>query len=242
MVLQIKIEKLRKKFKEGFSLDLGSFCFHPKTTSCIFGANGAGKSTLFQLMTGNLEADSGFVSYSQERMSFTKSELKRKIGYLPQEPHLPKWTTALELMNYMSHLYKVDEAGVRVKELLSYWDCIDFAKRPLGLCSHGMQKRVGLALASLHDPGYLILDEPFSGLDLLHTYALEKFIQTRNTSGKVTVLSTHITPYAANLCSEAFILKSGKMVAIENWGQFSYEEKLSFVRKSFLGDEARAHV
>ena len=69
-----------------------------------------------------------------------------------------------------------------------------------------MQKRVGLALATLHDPVCLVLDEPFSGLDIFHTRALEQEILKRQQHGKTTIISTHVTPYVAKLCQRVFLV------------------------------------
>lgn len=242
MILQIKIEKLKKNFEKGFSLEIDQTCFSSSETSCIFGSNGAGKSTFFEIMTGNLEPDSGQVLFNANPMAMNNFSLKQNIGYLPQEAHLPKWITAIELMNYMARLHGLQDPDSRVQELLTYWDCTSFKKRPLNLCSHGMQKRVGLALASLHNPDYLILDEPFSGLDLLHTYALESYIQGRKKAGKMTLISTHIAPYAATLCNVAFLLKEGSISKIEEWSDFSFEQRISYVKKSFLGDSLKLRL
>lgn len=239
MIFEIKINNLSKKFNTGFSLDHVDLHFSSPAIVCILGQNGAGKSTLFQLLTGNLEADSGEIYYGKERVVVDNYLLKRKIGYLPQKPLLPKWITALEVLRYAAHLHGVSDSKNLIKELLSYWDCSDYAKRALYNCSHGMQKRVGLALSSLHDPEYLILDEPFAGLDLSHIYSLEKYIKKRYDSGRMTLLSTHLAPYAASLCTSAYIIKEGKISSLENWSALSYENRLACIRDYFFKTDSQ---
>ena len=168
----IRIKNLRKTFSSGFCLKDINFFTEKPTTFCILGKNGAGKSTLFQLMTGNLEPDSGEIRYNGELMRVDHYQIKRKIAYLPQKPVLPLWVTPEEVLQYTACLHSLENMKENIKKNLDYWDCKEYSNRSLATCSHGMQKRVSLAITSLYDPEFLILDEPFSGLDLSHIYSL----------------------------------------------------------------------
>ena len=94
-------------------------------------------------------------------------------------------------------------------------------------------KRISLAIALLHDPNYLILDEPFAGLDLYHVYCLEKKIQERKKKGQLTIISTHIAPYVAKLCQMVFILKAGHLTKIRGWEDASEKERVLTIRNQF---------
>ena len=114
------------------------------------------------------------------------------------------------------------------------WDCDSYKKKPICLCSHGMQKRVALALATIHKPELLILDEPFSGLDLFHTKALKEYIKSRKEEKKTTLLSTHIMPYAIELCDEVYIIKTGKILKLEKWENYESNEKKDLLESEFF--------
>lgn len=233
MNFTLETSNLRKDFPSGFSLKGVNFQITSPSTFCLLGGNGAGKSTLFRLLTGSLEGESGKVYYNDEVMGVKNHLLKKKIGYLPQEAKLPQWMTAQDALAYAAHLHGLRDTEKIVEEIFDYWDCGAYAQKPLYTCSHGMQKRVGLALASLHDPDYLILDEPFSGLDLAHIYSLENFINKRYNKGKITLLSTHLAPYAASLCSEAGLMEKGQFSVIKEWTSFSYERRMAFMKNYF---------
>ena len=229
----IRIKNLRKTFSSGFCLKDINFFTEKPTTFCILGKNGAGKSTLFQLMTGNLEPDSGEIRYNGELMLVDHYQIKRKIAYLPQKPALPLWVTPEEVLQYTACLHSLENMKENIKKNLDYWDCKEYSNRSLATCSHGMQKRVSLAITSLYDPEFLILDEPFSGLDLSHIYSLENYIERRKKEQKTTLLSTHIAPYAAKLCDEAYLLSHGELKKIDIWATSSYEDRLTLIRNYF---------
>ncbi len=204
-------------------------------TLALLGQNGAGKSTLFQLITGNIDPTSGGIWIQGEKMALENFALKRRLGYLPQNLGLPRWVTGEEILSYAAALYELPDARREIEHQLDYWDCQTFRSRPLGLCSHGMQKRVGLGLSSLHDPDILILDEPFSGLDLYHIKNLKNLLLHRHKLGRTTILSTHIAPYAAELCQRAVVIKQGSINPIDKWLDISESERIAEVDRTFFG-------
>jgi ABC-type multidrug transport system ATPase subunit len=207
----------------------------------ILGQNGAGKTTMFQMMTGNLKADQGEITIQSQRMLPDRSEVKKTVGYLPQGLELPKWVTGNELLSYAIRLYELQQPDQQRQDALSYWDCLDFAHKPLAACSHGMQKRIGLALATVHQPQFLILDEPFSGLDLYHIRALQDLIKRRQSEGKATILCTHIAPYAAQLCNRIVLVDEGQLFTLEDWHNAELMERIRLIEEFFFDDNKRTH-
>ncbi|MBI2603649.1 MAG: ABC transporter ATP-binding protein [Deltaproteobacteria bacterium] len=230
----IEAEYLKKSFPPNFVFAGRDISIGYGETVAFLGANGSGKSTLFELLTGNMDASEGEVFFRGERLLPERFLLKRQIGYLPQIMHLPKWVTACEILSYASSLYGLSDRKQRVKESLAFWDCEEFQKRPLAVCSFGMQKRVGLALATLHDPICLVLDEPFSGLDLYHIHTLEQAIQRRHAEGKSTLLSTHILSFVVKLCRKVFLLDEGLLSPLIGWDSLSSEEKEKRIERHFF--------
>ncbi len=230
----LRVKQLKKQYKQGFVLQAQDFSIGKGELVAFLGANGSGKSTLFELLTGNSDASSGEIYLLDERMSPEMYLLKRKIGYLPQNIPLPKWVTGEELLVYSALLHNLEHARDKVQNSMQFWDCAEYSKKPLASCSFGMQKRIGLALATLHNPPCLILDEPFSGLDLYHIHALEEALRKRKQEGKTTLLSTHILPYVVGSCERVFILEGGQLNEIKTWSQQNADEKTAGIEQHFF--------
>ncbi len=150
-------------------------------------------------------------------MSAESYHLRHSIGYLPQNLALPKWASGKDLLVYAASLKGLDKPGHRVEEVLTKWHCEQFANHPIASYSHGMEKRIGLSLASLSEPKILILDEPFSGLDYKNISTLKTWIKSRGNSDCITILSTHIVPFAAELSQEVLFINQGRITTLAEW-------------------------
>jgi len=232
MLLEVK--NLTKSFNEAWRLGPVDLNLAAGEVCALLGKNGAGKTTMFQILTGNMDAEKGEIRLQGERLTPDVFQLKQKIGYLPQNPVLPRWASGEEILLYAAGLYEISERQTFVAKLMEYWDCAYYRKKPLAALSHGMQKRVGLALASMHDPDLLVLDEPHSGLDLFHIRALDDLIKTRQKNQKTTIMSTHIAPYTAKLCSRVLIIESGVVSQLDGWSDQSFVERISAIESRFF--------
>ena len=221
---------IHKTFAAGFQLGPCNLQVNKAETLGILGKNGAGKSTLFNLMTANLDPDAGEIVFQQQHLTPENYRLKRDLGFLPQAPVFPPWVSGAELLHYAARLYKLDSKEV-VPQALQRWDCAHYQKLPLTLCSHGMQKRIGLAVAAIHQPPLLLLDEPFSGLDVFHFKTLQKLLATRKQQQLSNVLSTHILPLAAQLCDRTFVLKNGNLHPLPDWAQQDNNQRVTSMEK-----------
>ncbi len=215
---------IRKTFAAGFQLGAVNLQVDAGETLGVLGKNGAGKSTLFNLMTANLDPDAGEITFRQQRLTPATYTLKKALGFLPQAPVFPPWVCGEELLCYAARLYRLTSTQV-VPQALQRWDCVHYKNLPLTLCSHGMQKRIGLAIATLHQPPLLVLDEPFSGLDVFHLKTLHELLANRKRQQLSNVLSTHILPLAAQLCDRAVVLKNGNLHPLPDWAQLNHEQR-----------------
>lgn len=218
-----------------------TYCLGPLSLSlqtgeilALLGKNGAGKSTLFQLITGNLDPTSGSIGFGEETLRPDRFDLKRRMGYLPQHLELPRWVTGREILSYAISLYNLPDPKQTLERTLAYWDCMEFQHKPLAACSHGMQKRVALALATVHEPELLILDEPFSGLDLFHIKALTDILETRRHTGRTSILSTHVSHYAATLCHRALVLENGQASYLPLWESADTLQRITQIERHFF--------
>jgi ABC-type multidrug transport system ATPase subunit len=213
-------------------LDVG---FYPGETVALLGKNGAGKTTFFELLTGHLDCSQGQIYLETLRVTPEAADLRRRIGYLPQHPRLPLWVTPHDLLHYGATLFHLPDPDRAVEAAESYWDCISYRHKPLGALSYGMQKRVGLALATIHDPQTLILDEPHSGLDIFHSRALDEAIKKRALSRYVTIISTHVAAFAAGLCDRVLSLENGQLEELSFWRESDFLHRIDLIEKRFFG-------
>lgn len=240
--MTLSLDSLLKTFpSSGFQLGPLTLELKDGDRLALFGKNGAGKSTLFQLLTGHMTADSGEIQLFGQRMSPEAFELKKDIGYLPQHLELPRWVSGHDIITYALKLYEFPDLSARREAILERWDAKYYAFKPLGACSYGMQKRVALALATLHDPKLLILDEPFSGLDLYHIRTLEDLLAER-TREQVTVVSTHEASHVAKLCGRAATIRDGKLEEITAWGAAPFMERLDLMESQFFPASQRSRT
>lgn len=231
--MTFEIQSLVRQHR-GSGFRLGPISLQLELGEClaVLGRNGSGKSTLFEAATGQSDIDEGTIRFRSSILTPDQFMLKRLMGYLPQNPRLPIWVTGMELLRYASQMHQLQDGEAKVEACLRLWDCLDFAYKPIGRCSYGMQKRLGLALATLHQPQLLILDEPFSGLDLYHIRTLEELIAQRTDS--MTILSTHTMEHAALLCHRAIALKDGRASAFDAWPQQSKDQRLQSIDHFFF--------
>jgi ABC-2 type transport system ATP-binding protein len=231
MTQLLAIDSLLKKYDSGFVFGPSSWSVNA-TSVAVFGKNGSGKSTFFQLLTGNLDRTSGCVWIEGNKMSPDAVDLKRQVGYLPQESHLPDWVTPNEVLTWCAKLHGVAEEAK--EHQLQLWDISGYKHRPLALCSHGMRKRVGLAAASMHRPKVLVLDEAFNALDIIHTKTLEQLIRQRTSSNLLTLVSTHSPIMAADLCERAILITAGRLEELLEWPSLSVLERKELIDRKFF--------
>lgn len=231
--LDLTTKALTKRFPAGFGLGPVDVTLAAGMTMGCIGPNGAGKSTFFQLITGNLDPTAGEVRLGGDKVTPDTPAVKRRFGYLPQEPQLPRWVTARELLDYAGALYELDGRDAKITASLAHWDVTSYAHKPLGALSYGMLKRVGLALATLHDPQVLILDEPHSGLDLTHIRALDHTLAERRAHRRTTIMSTHVAPFAAKLCDDVLVISAGRVQPLAGWRGAGEAERVKLIEAAF---------
>jgi heme exporter protein A len=172
------------------------------TTVAVLGANGSGKSTLLKLVTGLLLPTTGIVTVGGE----TPRKAKARLGYLGHEPFLYRYLSAAENLHFYADLYRVDRR--RAGELLEDVGLAHKGEALVRTFSRGETQRLGLARTLLHDPEYLLLDEPFSGLDEAGSDLLPKLLDR---PGRTVVLSTHDRAKAAELADRRLYLAGGRL-------------------------------
>lgn len=207
----LEIDDLRKRFKEKTALDGVSFTLRPGEIFGFVGANGAGKTTTMRIIMGVLEADAGEVTWQGTPIDFTT---RRRFGYMPEERGLYPRMKVLEQVVYFGRLAGLSRT--QALEAANNWlDRLGLSARKDELVqnlSHGNQQRVQLAVALVHDPELLVLDEPFSGLDPVAVHTMSAVIAERAEAGAAVLFSSHQLDLVEDLCEDVVIVDRGRVI------------------------------
>jgi ABC-type multidrug transport system ATPase subunit len=231
----VEATNLKREWPSGFTLGPIDFLARAGETIAVFGKNGAGKSTFFQLLSGSIDRSDGELKILSSKMNPDASALRRRVGYLPQESALPEWTTPDEILTYASKLLELPNPDQTVEHQLKLWDATSWRHRPICKSSHGMQRRIGLAVSMIHDPDVLILDEPFNALDIVNGRTLQRAIKERAEKGKVTLISIHTPLLAAEICPRAILIEAGQVTELTSWPDLSLTDRARLIETRFFG-------
>ena len=176
----------------------------------LVGLNGAGKSTLMKMAVGLLRPDSGQVKlFGFDPRSL---EARRRFGYLPELPSFPSYLSALEVISYYGRLHGLTQAREKARQVLDQVGLGHAADEPIRRYSKGMQQRVGLAQALLHDPELLFLDEPMSGLDPLGMSEMRDLILEQRKRGRTVLFNSHVLAEVERICDRVGHIHQGRML------------------------------
>ncbi|AFN74155.1 ABC transporter ATPase subunit [Melioribacter roseus P3M-2] len=207
----LEVRNLTKRFDKIVAVDGASFEVPDGSIFGLIGRNGAGKTTTIRMMMGIYLPDEGEVILKGARVG---REFKSKVGYLPEERGLYKKMKVLETLLYFAELK--GKTGKQVhREAVRYLKLFDLYDRRMSKIedlSKGNQQKIQFITTILHDPEFIILDEPFSGLDPINTNILKEIILEMKRRGKVIILSTHLIDYAEKMCDHVAIIDKGKIV------------------------------
>lgn len=211
----LEVRGITKRYNGIPVLDDVSFVARPCEVTGYLGPNGSGKSTTVKIITGLIRSSAGDVYYRGENVAGNLVEFKRLLGYVPEEPHLYPFLSGAEYLELIGDLRGVPRPKLytKITEFLRLFSLYDDRYTPLSSYSKGMRQKVLIAAALLHNPEVVILDEPFSGLDVTSTIILRRFIQSVAEAGKVVLYSSHVLELVERICAKVVILHKGKVVA-----------------------------
>jgi ABC-2 type transport system ATP-binding protein len=212
----IEVRELTKRYAKYTAVNDVSFEVGRGEIVGLLGPNGAGKSTILRILSGFMPATSGTVRIGGYDVFHDADEVRRRIGYMPENNPLHMEMRVREYLKFRARLKGLSRAKTRerVATVLEQCDLKDVQKRIIGQLSKGYKQRVGLADALVHEPDLIILDEPTIGLDPNQLRAVRQLI--KDLGGKHTVLlSTHILPEVEMTCSRVLILHTGQILAAD---------------------------
>lgn len=215
--MKLIVNDTSKSYGSNLALNQFSVVLEPGIYA-LLGPNGSGKSTLMNILTDNLKADSGEITYTDdsgntENVLHMGVRFREKLGFMPQYPGLYPNFTVERFMWYMAALkgMKKEEAKKQIPEILAAVELDDVPKRKIGALSGGMKQRLTLAQAVLGDPEILILDEPTAGLDPKQRIAIRNYI-SKIAFNKIVIIATHVVSDIEFIARDIIMLKKGVIV------------------------------
>jgi len=192
-----------------------SFIAHPGEVTGYLGLNGSGKSTTLKMITGLIDPTDGEILFRGQPVDADPMAYRQLFGYVPEEPHLYSHLTALEYLEMVGHLRGLPEQQLtsKIEEFLRLLSLHQDRHVAISSYSKGMRQKVLLIAALLHNPQLVLLDEPFSGLDVNSALVLRDLIKELAARGKVVLFSSHDLEVVERVCSRVVILHKGRIVA-----------------------------
>jgi len=212
----ISVENLTKRYATKTAIDGVSFQVEKGEILGFLGPNGAGKTTTMRMITGYMPASGGTIKIDGYDVADQPLEVRRRIGYLPENPPLYTEMKVFDYLRFVGKLKGVSSSGLRdeVHRVMETVNITDVQDRIISKLSKGYKQRVGIAQAMLNDPPVLILDEPTIGLDPKQIHEVRDLV--KGLGGNHTVLlSTHILPEVEQTCHRVIIIDHGKIVAVD---------------------------
>ena len=213
--MTLELRSVSKRFPGVLAVDNVSFLAPAGEITGYLGPNGSGKSTTMKMITGLIEIGSGEILFDGEPIRRDLVAHKQRMGYVPEEPYLYTHLSGLEYLIMVAQLrgLHAKHTAERIDGLLRLLSLHSDRHSPISAYSKGMRQKILLAGALLHDPELLLLDEPFSGLDVSSALILRSLVQELATRGKVILFSSHELETVERVCSRVVILHHGKVVA-----------------------------
>jgi ABC-2 type transport system ATP-binding protein len=207
----VELKNARRAYGKFVAVDDLSFSIAPGTMYGLLGPNGAGKTSTIRMMIGITMPDSGEVRMFGQ--PFSRENLKR-VGYLPEERGLYQKMQVLEQLVFVGELHGLSAAEAK-KRAIAWGERLEIAesyKKKTNELSKGMQQKIQFIATLLHDPDFIIMDEPFSGLDPVNTKLLENVLIDLRKLGKTILFSTHRMEQVEKLCDSICLVNKGKSV------------------------------
>lgn len=211
----LELRGVTKRFSGIPVVDNVSFTAQSGIVTGYLGPNGSGKSTTIKMITGLLEPSEGSILYNGSPIEQDLIAHKMRLGYVPEEPQLYPHLTGAEFLEMVGQLRALDEKHLseKIAGLLHLFSLYDDRYVAMSSYSKGMRQKILLAAALLHNPEILLLDEPFTGLDINSALVLRNLIQELARRGKVILFSTHELDVVERICTHVVILHKGRVAA-----------------------------
>ena len=211
----LEARALTKRFTTTTAIDDISFTVKPYEILGYLGPNGSGKSTTVNIITALLEPTRGQVLFEGRSIQSQLIEYKRRLGYVPEQPHLYPHLTGREYLQLVGRLRGLPKRTLdkKIDDLLQLFALGAARHSPIASYSKGMRQKVLISSALLHNPDILVFDEPLSGLDVTSALMFRNLVKSLARDGKMILYSSHVLEVVEKLCTHVMILRKGRVVA-----------------------------
>jgi len=211
----LELRVVHKRYSSIPAVEGVSFTARAGEVTGYLGANGSGKSTTMKMITGLIEPSSGAILFEGRSIRDDLMGYRQRMGYVPEEPHLYTHLSGSEYLVMVGQLRGMERkvAAERIHGLLRLFGLHGDRDVSLSAYSKGMRQKILLSAALMHNPDLILLDEPFSGLDVGSSLILRSLIQELARRGKVVLFSSHELETVERVCSHVVILHRGRVVA-----------------------------
>ena len=210
----LRIENLTKMYGRHAAVDHLSLHIQPGELSGFIGHNGAGKTTTLKSVAGILPYDEGEIYIRDISIRHNPIEAKKIMAYIPDNPDLYEFMSGVQFLNFVADIFEVSQAD-RESRILRYGDMFELTDKlaqPISSYSHGMQQKLAVMSALIHDPKLILMDEPFVGLDPMAAHLLKQTMREICDDGGAIFFSTHVLEVAEKLCDKVAIIKEGRLI------------------------------
>ena len=210
----LDIQHLTKTYGEKKAVDDLTLHIAPGEIYGFIGHNGAGKTTTLKSVVGILQFDQGEITIGGKSIKTDPLACKRLLAYIPDNPDLYDYMTGIKYLHFIADVFGVD-AQTRRERIRTYADTFELTgdlAQPIAACSHGMQQKLAIIAAWLHDPRLIVMDEPFVGLDPKAAHTLKGMMRQVCDNGGAIFFSTHVLEVAEKLCDKVAIIKGGRLI------------------------------
>jgi ABC-2 type transport system ATP-binding protein len=213
---EIVIDHVSRWFRNVVAVNDVSMTIGPGVTG-LLGPNGAGKSTLIAMMSGFLAPSTGTVTLDGEPL-WRNEQVYRQVGLVPEREALYDYLTGRQFVVAMAELHGLSDPGAAAQRALAVIEMTEAQDRPISTYSKGMRQRVKMASALVHDPGVLLLDEPFNGMDPRQRLHLMELLRQWGVEGRTVLFSSHILEEVEQVARQIEVVVSGRHAASGDFG------------------------
>lgn len=215
----ISVKNLIKKYGDFKAIDDISFDVKKGEIFAFLGPNGAGKTTTVKVLTGLLKPDSGSAEILDLDISCDMDEIKKRIGYVPDQPYVYPYLTAFEYMRLIGDIYSIPikEQREKIPELFDLFELSERKNEIIDSFSHGMKQKLVISGVLLHKPEIMFLDEPLVGLDPKSSRLVKDIFEKLSKQGITIFMCTHVLEIAQKLADRICIINDGKILALDSF-------------------------
>ncbi len=235
----IEIKNITKKYGNKTVLDKLSLEIKAGDIFAFVGHNGAGKTTCIKCMTDIIEFDSGDILYDKVSIIDNPIECKKNIAYIPDNPDLYEFLKGIDYLNFIADVFEMgNERTELINKYADDFELKEYLANPVSSYSHGMKQKLAIISALIHSPKYLILDEPFVGLDPIASRKLKDYMKDLTKKGTAIFFSTHVLDVAEKLCNKIAIIKDGKLVVTGDMNKVLKDKSLEDIFLELQNEDA----